>query len=217
MPVTFLSPSVFAFPLLTEAYILTVVLSKKSIMEEIKTFCNDCWGLLKTGFMVVHHQESTNFENNGPESLPATFGKIPMHRLRQLLVHTDWHKKRTRLLMKIAQTEISLAVSCQTLFVTMNASIHLWQENFLCVFVKTISLSKIKQMIWYFVWTAVQVAAQKKSKSSDFSAQFRPYLSIFTNNNIWVENTELDTCLSAAVHMLRNRVPPLSWHSVWLV
>ena len=49
--------------------------------------------------------------------------------------------------MKIAQTEISLDVSCQTLVVTMNASIHLWQENFLCVFVKAISLSKIKQMI----------------------------------------------------------------------
>ena len=125
--------------------------------------------------------------------------------------------KRTRLLMKIAQTEISLAVSCQTLVVTMNASIHLWQENFLCVFVKAISLSKIKQMIWYFFWTAVQVAAQKKNRSSDFSAQFRLYLSIFTNNNIWVEHTELDTCLSAAVHLLRNRIPPLSWHSVWLV
>ena len=81
MPVTFLSPSVFAFPLLTEVYILTVVLSKKSIMEEIKISCNDCWGPLKTGFMVVHHHESTNFENNGPESLPETFGKIPIYRL----------------------------------------------------------------------------------------------------------------------------------------
>ena len=59
---TFLSPSVFAFPVLTEAYILTVVLSKKSIMEEIKISCNDCWGPLKTGFMVVHHFRSTHFE-----------------------------------------------------------------------------------------------------------------------------------------------------------
>ena len=49
--------------------------------------------------------------------------------------------------MKIAKTEISLAVSCQTLVVTMNASIYLWQENSMCVFVKAISLSKIKQMI----------------------------------------------------------------------
>ena len=121
---------------------------------------------------------------------------------------TDWHKKD-----KTADEDCTNwnVFSCQTLVVTMNVSIHLWQENFLCIFVKQILLSKIKQMIWYCVWTA------QKNKSSDFSAKFCLYLSIFTNNIIWVEHTELDTCLSAAVHLLRNRVPPLSWHSFLLV
>ena len=98
-------------------------------------------------------------------------------------------QKRTRLLMKIAQTEISLAVSCQTLVVTMNASIHLWQENFLCVFVKAISLSKIKQMIWYFDWTAVQVAAQKKKTKVQISV----HNSVFIYQSLQITTSGLRT------------------------